>query len=440
LCTDGKWGTSVAGIHASWSTVLALPARFRPVIAVLVFAALLPWTVGCAFGPKALECTHGRYNESVKHVTEEQLLLNIVRLRYNDNPLQLDVSSIAAQYELDASLQAQPFFSTEATGDLFRSFSTILPFAGIEGANRPTVSMTPLDDAEVIRGLFKPSSLDGVIFLAETSWPISTVFRLWVEHLNRVPNAVAASGPPREVVSEFRDFQAAVQLLQVLQDRGDIRFIREERLSEIGSPLQAASVTATALVEAAKNGFEYRERQDKTWVLVRRDRQLSLRLAPTAVNNPEVHELCRLLNLKPGLRTYEIAVGGSGTPLAEPEQSATINLYPRSTAQSLFYMSHGVLVPPQHLDCGVVKAALEPDGTVFDWRQVTEGLFTVHAVKQHGRPACAFVAVHYRGHWFYIDDRDNNSKITFALMMVMTRANLLAGKQGGPALTLPVGR
>ena len=49
------------------------------------------------FGPRMLERSHGQYNESLKQVAEEQLLLNIVRLRYNDNPMRLDVSAIAAQ-------------------------------------------------------------------------------------------------------------------------------------------------------------------------------------------------------------------------------------------------------------------------------------------------------------------------------------------------------
>jgi hypothetical protein len=50
------------------------------------------------------------------------------------------------------------------------------------------------------------------------------------------------------------------------------------------------------------------------------------------------------------------------------------------------------------------------------------------------------VAVRYRDHWFYIDDRDADSKTTFGLMMIMTRVNLLGTRGGGPALTLPVGR
>src|SRR5437870_672221 len=78
---------------------------------------------GCAFGPKALERSHGRYNESVRRVDEEQLLRNIVRLRYNESPLNLNVAAIAAQYELSGQAEARPFFGTpNPASDVFRTF------------------------------------------------------------------------------------------------------------------------------------------------------------------------------------------------------------------------------------------------------------------------------------------------------------------------------
>src|SRR4051794_3291561 len=81
---------------------------------------------GCAFGPKALERTHGRYNESVRRVDEEQLLRNIVRLRYTESPLNLNVASIAAQYELSGQAEARPFFGTpNPSGDVFRTFPMV---------------------------------------------------------------------------------------------------------------------------------------------------------------------------------------------------------------------------------------------------------------------------------------------------------------------------
>lgn len=202
---------------------------------LLVCATLTLAGDGYAFGPKALQRSHGLYNESVKQVAEEQLLLNIVRLRYNDNPARLDIAAIAAQYEIGGSLEARPFFSTDATGSLIQPFTRVLPFANVQGSNRPTITLNPVDDADSIRSHFKVSTLEGIIFLAETSWPASTVFRLWGENLNNLPNAPTTSGPPRPIVPEYLDYLTAMKLLQTLQDRGDIRFVQEEERTAIAA-------------------------------------------------------------------------------------------------------------------------------------------------------------------------------------------------------------
>ena len=96
-------------------------ARF-PVVAILALLAS-----GCAFGPRALECSHRPYNDAVKQVTEEELLLNLIRLRYNDDFVHLDMSSVAAQYELDAAAEARPFFGFASSSGIgfFRSVCSL---------------------------------------------------------------------------------------------------------------------------------------------------------------------------------------------------------------------------------------------------------------------------------------------------------------------------
>lgn len=144
----------------------------------LVWGLFLGLSGGCAFGPRVLESTHSRYNEAVKQVTEEQALLNLVRLRYNDTAMRLDVASIASQYELSAGAEARPFFlapNPSNSNVIFKTFTAILPDAMVSAANRPTVSLTPLDDPVTLRGLFTAGSLDSIIFLSETSYPVSTI-------------------------------------------------------------------------------------------------------------------------------------------------------------------------------------------------------------------------------------------------------------------------
>ena len=49
--------------------------------------------VGCSFGPAMLPRTHLGYNEAIRQATTEELLLNIVRLRYLDIPYFLSIDA-----------------------------------------------------------------------------------------------------------------------------------------------------------------------------------------------------------------------------------------------------------------------------------------------------------------------------------------------------------
>src|SRR5471032_1689061 len=134
----------------------ANPRRWRTVPSGLLLAVSLPAILlaGCAdLGPQALDQTRLSYNEVVKRTSEEQLLLNIVRLRYTDTPSSLAVSTIAAQFERTQNFQITPFFAASGA-DVNKSFAAVLPQLGIGGADRPTVSLTPLDDQEFTRKLF----------------------------------------------------------------------------------------------------------------------------------------------------------------------------------------------------------------------------------------------------------------------------------------------
>src|SRR5262249_25111832 len=105
------------------------------VVSTTLLTLLLP--PGCGFGPKTLQKTRLPYNESVKPTSEEQLLLNIVRLRYSDNPSSLAVSNIAAQFELAKKLQLVPFFTAAAAGDFGSYEGAVLPGADFNAADRP---------------------------------------------------------------------------------------------------------------------------------------------------------------------------------------------------------------------------------------------------------------------------------------------------------------
>jgi hypothetical protein len=327
---------------------------------------------------------------------------------------------------------------------IFRTFTAILPDVMVGGANRPTITLDPADGSEAVRRFLTPITADTLTLLTQTGWPASVILRLWVDRINGVPNAVTASGPRREGPSDFARFLRIAELFQAAQDQELFHLRAVEHVTEMSGLLPPEAVTATAAVEAAKNGLEYRRHADgKSWVLIRRRRVLAVEVAPGAHGRPEVAERIALLNLAPGQRHYEIVVTERGTP--DPARfpippSAELHVDARSTAQVLFYLANGVEVPPDHLCAGLIAPTVDADGHVFDDRAVTRGLFEVHVADGHRPPRTAFVAIRYRGYWYYIDDRDQSSKATFALMMQLTRLDFARPLAGAPLLTLPVGR
>jgi hypothetical protein len=385
-----------------------------------------------------------RYNEAVKESSEEQLLLNIVRLRYTDAPSSLAVTSVADQYELTRSLGLTPFFTAAAAGQALGGYrSTVLPQAQVAAANRPTLTYTPEDDQEFTRRLFTPLSLEAIASLSKTTWPTSTVFRLWLENLNWVSNAETASGPTPRDPPEFADFRAGVAALQRLTDRKLATIFIEEKDDRVGDDVPAEKVTTEAMARAAKDGFEFRKvLNTANWRMVRKKQQPTLRLAEAAKADQDFQTFCRVFRLDPARRSFDFTAAKLDPYLkdAPKEGLDRLDLETRSLLQVLFFISHGIDLPPEHSQSGAAPLTVEPDGRAFDWQQVLGGLFRVHSVAGKKAPPCAAVAVCYRGYFFYIDDRDRDTKATFALLLEVSRLQLSGDKgSSGPVLTLPIG-
>ena len=424
----------------------------RPLLPVVMVIVAVQ-SSGCAFGPLMLKSSHGRFQESVKQVQDEEFLRNLVRLRYEDSLNILDVASIASQFELGATAEARPFFLTPnpTTKGIFRYFTRVLPDATISGTNRPTFTMIPREDPATVQRYLSPASAESILFFSTTGWPVSNVFRLWLDKINQIPNALApgGEGSVRGTLPDYERFRRVADVLQAVLDRNAGSFAVETRDTPEGLPTPVAGLSPPAEVDAARNGLRFIEGPTPgTCVLARREQKLVLNLNPQAQGCPEVQELCLLLGLAPDLPEYELSVEELPPyPRTIPHEPLTqIDLVPRSMIKALHYLSNGVAVPPEHLAAGVARTAVGPDGRPFDWRRVTEGLFTVSYSDRHWRPDCAYVAIRYRGYWFYIDDRDTISKSTFNLMLQLSRIDLgygvgaRAGQQGVPVLTLPVGR
>jgi hypothetical protein len=243
---------------------------------------------------------------------------------------------------------------------------------------------------------------------------------------------------------DFERFRKVAELMQMVRRLrlGDVR--PEEDIVEVSGHFPASAVTAEAAVEAAKNGLEYRPNADgEYWSLVRKEHKLVFVVNPPALGHPILDELCDLLNLQRHLPRYDVIVTPGIVPdpaLWPSPRSDKLRLSLRSSAQVYYYLANGVEVPEEHLAKGLVRLPIGPDGRPFDERVLTSDLFEVHAHRGHKPPADAYVAIKYRGVWYYIDDRDRATKETFALLFAISRLDFGRQQPGAPFLTLPVGR
>ncbi len=82
--------------------------------AVFGLAILL---TGCAqHGPDLVKAGRNDYNKVLAQTDEEEQLLNLVRLRYADNPMMLQVSSVSTSFTWTQSASAEAFkFASQCT-------------------------------------------------------------------------------------------------------------------------------------------------------------------------------------------------------------------------------------------------------------------------------------------------------------------------------------
>ena len=99
----------------------------------LVLLAALTLLAGCSFGAKQLKDGRQAYNEAVRISSDQELLLNIVRLRYLDTIEFLGTNSISAQLS----------FSMTLTRALPTSFGFSFVAQGNESSPKKRVQISP---------------------------------------------------------------------------------------------------------------------------------------------------------------------------------------------------------------------------------------------------------------------------------------------------------
>jgi len=343
---------------------------------------------GChATGPASVKTGRASYNMVIQQTNNEQLLLNLVRLRYRDSPYFLEVSNVATTFDFTAS--------AVGTVSLPESESNTYDLGtGISFSEQPTVSYTPLQGEDFVRQLMSPIDLNTILLLYHSGWSVERIFRVCLQSINSVPNAPSASGPTPLFEPKYESFREAARSMRQLQlqDALDMCY------SPSGDP-------NNPIVE--------------------------ILISDKALQSSEARQLYDLLGLECGRNNFPLI---NNVRTADKTSIVTRS---RSLMGSLFYVSQSVEVPPEDENAGTVTITRDSQGNRFDWSQVTGDLMRIKWSEQ--RPKNAYAIVKYRGKWFYIDDSDLTSKSTFSLLMQIFALQAGEIKSTAPILTLPVG-
>ena len=158
--------------------------------------------------------------------------------------------------------------------------------------------------------------------------------------------------------------------------------------------------------------------------------QLDLRLHLDEVTEAAGREARERLQLDPTRDVYSLALG-------HESNDQQVVLQTRSLLGAMYYLCQAVDVPEGHRDEGRVRVTLDESGTPFDWSQLLGDL--IHIRSSTDRPSDSAVSVFHRGHWFYIDDTDLESKSTFGLLVQLFYLQSGESDLIRPLLTIPVG-
>ena len=223
---------------------------------------LLILTAGCA-GPMALRHSRQNYNEAIQETSGEQLLLNLVRLRYGDRPSFLELTSVSTQFTFEEASSLGIDIPESALDKL----SLGMAFAASE---RPTVTYDPLRGGEFVERLISPLKEETIILLIRSGWSIERILRMTVQDMNGLENARRASGPTPETISqqEYWDFLQAVNGLRDLQIQNKIRVGYEESTKYLSGAIPESQVNADSFVEAARQGWKLQPKQERVSIKV----------------------------------------------------------------------------------------------------------------------------------------------------------------------------
>jgi len=354
----------------------------RAGLGICVLLAAFALVAGCkhSIGPKTVQRDQFDYAQALRDAGKEQMLLNMVGLRYSEAPMFLKVTSVINQYSLEGTVNvlSPPYDRAAAIGSPVG--------AGARFSDRPTLTYIPLSGAEFTKSVLTPIPPKSIMSLIQAGWQADLLMRLTVRSINGV-------APTSRVGATDADplFYELVSLITEVQTTGGLSFRVEQRGKE--------EVALVTLPDDPKDGLQ--KQQDR---------------------------IDEILGIEPDLQEYRLVFGQRASG---PDEIAMLT---HSILEMLVDLAQWIDVPPEHSASGRTRPT--PDNEVMESFGY-EPLIRVLQSKE--KPDNAFVRVRYEGIWFWIPHDDFRSKRTLSFMQLMFSLAESGGGQQAPVVTVGAG-
>jgi hypothetical protein len=374
---DDRWGAR------RWALCLRIAANLA--------AASIAWAVGgcSSIGPATVPRDRADYSTAISDSWKQQTLLNIVRVRYGDFPIFMEVAQVISGYAVTTSatagLSAANFTSSSVGGPAAVGGSAAV---GATYLDRPTIVYAPLTGTDFIKTLMSPVPPSAVLFLLQSGYAATVVLPLTVDSINGVANESRRAGLSRPVSPEF---VRLTQLLYELQQANALQ-IRIDR---------GKDKTETSVI-----GFP------------------PVNVAPVvALKIAEVGRILHITNLG---QTHQVLYGGwsgKGDEIA-------------MTTRSMLQLMQEIGILAQIPEADIAGGKATPGASSIP-SSTTERLPLLNIESGSAPPAEAYAAVRYKGHWFWIADNDVRSKSIFTGVMLLFSISDVGVRTPPPVVTIP---
>ena len=363
-----------------------VPRSYQRIVFVAVLLLALGLFSGCGgVGPQTISNGRADYNEAINRTEDEQMLMAIVKRRYGESATLLAVSSISASVHFTSSASINAGFGPEENYS-----GNLVPFSGgLVYEENPTITYSPVNIERYIRQIMTPIPLSIFSMVLRTTEDRESAFNLLVNRINNLRNPAFVDGQSGKRATQFDDL---VKLWTELQFDGAIELI---------NPSQEV------------NSFQ---------VVINRGWK---------AHAEKVRKLMDLLDLEaPEAGVDEMTIPVSFMRRQKDVKGITIST--RSTMDLIQVLGASVEVPTEH-EQAHLSMMYPPLGALGKEIRIRSSL---------DKPNGMSTAVRYRGYWFYIDEADQHTKLTFRLLRVFWSFAISGSidASSSPVLTLPVSK